>query len=698
MHALMAAALVMVALAAAPLAAQPAATGNATTGNSTDGAGAVWAGDSPVSARAFRFGTVGDKATLADNSCGFGPRTSAYTVGVSPNSSLVKLRPQSGCGTCLEVVCAEPSSACVNPSATTLPPVAANATADYSNATSNVLSPGRIILTVADTCLSCAPLDLNIHADAYQQLADPTVGIIGVTYRPVPCPSFGRNMSVYVSEFRASEGGYLRLSVRDVASDGLAEVAVAHCPRATDNETTPAAAAGTRGIPADSSAASDQAASKAGAANLPSASGGTRATRTAGRGGGLIPGCAGTLRGPIWRVMDNTAGAAWEYSGLPRLPLDLRLTGVGGQELILWNAITNTTAPAVYRTRAQFSSVDPSLEPERSNASYLHTQTSDEMRALAAALMVLAALAARGGCSRSPIDEALGAWGGGSPNFSLPVKGRAFRFGTAGENVTLANNSCAFGPSTSPYVVGVSPNSPLFRLRTQSGCGTCLEVVCVEPTSACVNPNATTLPTAVTNDTADIATSNVLSPGRLVLTIADTCESCSLLDLNIHADAFAQLADPAIGIINVTYRQIPCPSFGRNMSVYVSDFHASQGGYVRLSVRDVAGNGLAEVAVAHCQRNETAGTAGDGGLIPGCTSTLRGPIWRVMNNTAGAAWEYSGLPRLPLDLRLTSVGGQDVIVRNAITNSTAPALYDSRTQYGVPDPSAADGGLIVVLG
>lgn len=35
------------------------------------------------------------------------------------------------------------------------------------------------------------------------------------------------------------------------------------------------------------------------------------------------------------------------------------------------------------------------------------------------------------------------------------------------------------------------------------------------------------------------------------------------LDLNLQYDAFAALADPAIGIIpNVTYRTVPCPGFG----------------------------------------------------------------------------------------------------------------------------------------
>ncbi|PNH04335.1 hypothetical protein TSOC_009509 [Tetrabaena socialis] len=628
-----------------------------------------WAGGSPdlsvpVVASAFRFGTAG-------------------AVGVSPNSPLVRLTPQSGCGTCLEVVCSKPSTACVNPAANTLPSAVSN---DTANATSNVLSPGRLILTVADTCLSCGPLDLNLHADAFAKLANPAVGIINVTYRQIPCPSFGRNMSVYVSAFRASQGGYLRLSVRDVASDGLAEVAVAHCPRPQDDDGG-----------ADVTGSGDTAANSGATPTGVSSTGVTRTADATSRSGGLIPGCAGTLRGPIWRVMDNSVGAAWEYSGLPRLPLDLRLTGVGGQELIVWNAITNTTAPAVYRTRNQFSPVDPLGD--------------FMMRAMAAATMMLAALALWGSwpCSLAAATEAvnstvledLGAWAGSSPDLSAPVTAGAFRFGTAGAKVVLANNSCEYGPLTSPYIVGISPNSPLAKLRTQSGCGTCIELVCVEvggggevgggevgggePSAACVHPEASTLPPAAT-DLISGAPSNVLSPGRLVLTVVDTCETCGPLDLNIPLEAYQQLGNPALANINVTYRQVACPSFGRNMSVYVSDFRASQGGYVRLSVHDVASDGLAEVAVAHCPRTKADN---DTAAVEGCTKNLRGPIWRVMNNTAGAAWEYSGLPKLPLDLRLTGVGGEAFIVWNAVPKPKSPALYSTTTQFPPGDALAA---------
>ncbi|KXZ43913.1 hypothetical protein GPECTOR_77g10 [Gonium pectorale] len=298
----------------------------------------------PVTAKAFRFGASGQNVTLAENFCGYGPLSSPYVVGISPDSPLTKRLPLSGCGACLEVVCAAGSPACVHPDATdaSLTPASAPGPTD-AEAASNVLAPGRLLLRVADQCRTCGPLDLNLHYDAFAQLADTRVGVANLTYRYVTCPSLGRKISVYVNAFRPSEGGWLRLSVRDVAGDGLAEVAITRCPRAGPSPSP---------SPRDGGAASP-AGSAAGRGGGGSAAGGI------GGGGGLTPGCAGTLRGPSWRIMQNTVGAQWEYAGLPRLPFDLRLTDVAGQEIIVWNAITNTTAPAVYETHAQFAPPPP---------------------------------------------------------------------------------------------------------------------------------------------------------------------------------------------------------------------------------------------------------------------------------------------------------------------------------------------------
>ncbi len=59
------------------------------------------------------------------------------------------------------------------------------------------------------------------------------------------------------------------------------------------------------------------------------------------------------------------------------------------------------------------------------------------------------------------------------------------------QNVTLANNYCGYGPLSSPYVVGISPDSPLAKRLPLSGCGACIEVVCAEvrcTDSYCIMP------------------------------------------------------------------------------------------------------------------------------------------------------------------------------------------------------------------
>ncbi|PNW78064.1 hypothetical protein CHLRE_10g462816v5 [Chlamydomonas reinhardtii] len=454
----------------------------------------------------------------------------------------------------------------------------------------------------------------------------------------------------------------------------------------------------------------------------------------------------------------------------------------------------------------------------------------------------------------------LGAWSDPNANFTVPVTARAFRFGAAGEAVTLPTNHCGYGPLTSPYVAGISPASPLAQRLAQAGCGVCLEVACAEGSPGCLVPSAAAALSPPSSHWGSpevaAATSNVLAPGRLLLQVADTCNSCDPLDLNLHTDAWTRLADPARGSVNVTYRRVSCPALGRNLSVYVSGLRTSEGGWLRLSARDVAGDGLAEVAIAHCPRlaaaapeasapaaaeaaaaaapeastpaaaaavgpaapapkvdaadqpaaakvfggaptaielalaqlaaagqqrasgaeaaeggsssssggsssggggssnagsptpaaenttpapesssasstggnssgssgnsgsssssNGTSGTSsnsnvygtgfgggvtslsagggggggGGGGLTPGCAGTLRGPSWRVMQNTVGASWEFSGLPRLPLDLRLTDVAGREIIVWGAIPGDTAPALYGTHAQF--PPMTAAD--------
>lgn len=72
---------------------------------------------------------------------------------------------------------------------------------DPSAAASNTLAgsasaPGGLLLSVSDTCDTCQPLELNLHATAWEALLSPEavasgIGIYNVTYRVVDCPTFG---------------------------------------------------------------------------------------------------------------------------------------------------------------------------------------------------------------------------------------------------------------------------------------------------------------------------------------------------------------------------------------------------------------------------------------------------------------------------------------------------------------------------
>ncbi|KAG2482427.1 hypothetical protein HYH03_018631 [Edaphochlamys debaryana] len=320
----------------------------------------------------------------------------------------------------------------------------------------------------------------------------------------------------------------------------------------------------------------------------------------------------------------------------------------------------------------------------------------------------------------------LGAWAAADANLSVPVSGRALRFGASGENTTLSNGFCSYGPLTSPYIAGISPASPLALRRPQQGCGTCLEVVCAAGALGCLHPTVTSPPSL---DPANPryaagsldASSPVLGPGRLLLRVVDSCDACGALELNLHADAFAALAEPSVGKFNVTYRAVACPSFGLNMSLFLSAYRRSAGGYLRLAVRDVAGDGgLAEVALAHCPRQGDVSSTGQDAVAaatqaartqreravvqgantegvvapPTCPGGLYSPMWRVMDSASGAAWEYSGLPRsYPLDLRLTDPGGRVVLLWNAIPNTTVPnttTLLPTSAHVGELTPLSQD--------
>jgi hypothetical protein len=105
--------------------------------------------------------------------CGYGPDlppTLGPVAALSPASPLLAAAGRGGgCGSCVEVACADASGTTCRPGA-------------------------AVVATLADTCAGCAPSQINVHASVYASLgadtaASPTLPAVSV--RTVPCPARG---------------------------------------------------------------------------------------------------------------------------------------------------------------------------------------------------------------------------------------------------------------------------------------------------------------------------------------------------------------------------------------------------------------------------------------------------------------------------------------------------------------------------
>ena len=88
---------------------------------------------------------------------------------------------------------------------------------------------------VVDTCPACLPNNINIDRDAFLRLGgSPAAGTLPVTFRPIECsPPPSVNISVAVTEYRPTEGGWLRLVLANLAgSTGVASVELRQSPLA----------------------------------------------------------------------------------------------------------------------------------------------------------------------------------------------------------------------------------------------------------------------------------------------------------------------------------------------------------------------------------------------------------------------------------------------------------------------------------
>ncbi|KAG2431183.1 hypothetical protein HXX76_009711 [Chlamydomonas incerta] len=265
---------------------------------------------------------------LPPGACGYGELDSKmwpffYVTGISAHSDLVRERPQASCGTCLEVRCAaNDTTVCAGPAGTS------------------------ITVMVTDECPQCRAAELNLHAFAFEQIAQLKHGSVAIEYRQVEC-SPADNMTVVVDGFRVSQGGWLRLSIKSVASDGgISRVELA---RSVDGAVGSNSTALPQPSPASATAAAAAASPVPGTADptvqppAAAASTGTPAS---------TPAAAAAAR--VWKVMDNTYGGEWEASALPSPPFDLRVTDLYGRKVVLKSVIQKAGVLGEFPGHSQF--------------------------------------------------------------------------------------------------------------------------------------------------------------------------------------------------------------------------------------------------------------------------------------------------------------------------------------------------------
>jgi expansin (peptidoglycan-binding protein) len=232
-----------------------------------------------------------------------------------------------------------------------------------------------------------------------------------------------------------------------------------------------------------------------------------------------------------------------------------------------------------------------------------------------------------------------GTWTSGNATFTgVPAGTLNSDFDTTSVKA-VPNGACGYGVLTSSQypsflLAGVGASNPLTQ-GPQNGCGTCLEVQCTS------------------NDLCD-------NNNPITVMVYDSCDECEANQINLYATAFSKFASLDIGRIGIQYRQVPCP-FNGSLTVHIDTFRPSKGGYIKLSLRNVAGTaGINSIAF------RTTGTANN---------------WRPLKNTFGAVWEGSQLSNLPLDLQVTKANGTSVVLSGVITKATVPGDIKTATNF-----------------
>eukprot|EP00775_Hariotina_reticulata_P002237 gene2237-2549_t len=214
--------------------------------------------------------------------------------------------------------------------------------------------------------------------------------------------------------------------------------------------------------------------------------------------------------------------------------------------------------------------------------------------------------------------------------------------------LTIDSGSCGYGeidPRLYPFyaVAGLHPSNAIVKERPEAGCGSCLEIECRDGRNVCYH----------------------MQP--LTALITDQCDaSCNSTNVNLHVFAFEQLAPIRVGRVAIRYRLIECDPADA-ITIHVSDYRAEEGGWIRMTFKNLAGDGgLTAVELAKSATTSAAGPTRS---------------WQQLQNTFGANWEASTLPTPPMDIRLTNSLQQKVIVTEAITIAGLTGDIETNAQF-----------------
>ncbi|KAF8063780.1 EXPA32 [Scenedesmus sp. PABB004] len=301
---------------------------------------------------------------------------------------------------------------------------------------------------------------------------------------------------------------------------------------------------------------------------------------------------------------------------------------------------------------------------------------------MAIALLLLASLVAAAAQAPAPAPAPAAAGGRyyrGSATLTNGPKGNDV---SAGWPAAIPAGACGYGPLVNAAtakpgykVVGLDPASP-FAKRAMGGCGMCLEVTCND------------------SEMCD-------STAPIVAQVVDRCAECAPLQVNLNARAFAELAPLDLGNVAVQYREVPCP-FAGGIVVSVDAYRITGGGWVRLTLKNVAGAGdITSVGFQSAarvrRRRRRRGTGRAARAAPAAPAAPTAPaapptapraqagtptgVWRPMKNTFGAAWEASMLPALPLSLNVTNARGESVVLSSVITKAGALGEFPTTANF-----------------